>query len=388
MMTEQKYTKFRILRNVISCVLYIIALSFVLVLFGIVENIVARRHSLPFNDPGFWIEQFQNNIHSFIFFITCQFVAASLIIKNLSLKKLFVLTFVCIIINHWLEAFISNPVFGFFWIFLSIVIAYVVPVLILFFISIKKTPSSESELEIQQQAIDELKRKSIKYWYVLDIILIGFILFWGNLLDPFGIVSYVSGLRNHYNLLSSGFIYAMLIVPACLCLLVLIIRLIVSWPKYISNKRKLRSFQIIIMLSLFLYMILPFLPIFPAPKKMYVKGFEGYVKKNADISEIRNWLNTLSKEDFIEYERKDRVKWLEKIDWPEAILELHPTSASLSWDKNYKPQVGLRWGSGVVGPWGFVVLNENVPTYVSEQSYPGEYRHEIQNGVYVWCRSN
>jgi hypothetical protein len=377
-MTDLKNTKYRILRNVISCVLYILALSIVLVLFGITEDIVFKKHSPSLDDPGYWIEQFQNNVHSFIFYI----------IKNLSLKKLFALTFVCIVINHYIERLITSPAYTFWAILLSIVIAYVVPVLILFLFSVKKRPSSGFEAQMQQQKVDDLKSKYIKYWYVLDILLIMVVIFWGSLLDPFGLVNYISGLYNNYTLFFSGFTYALLIVPASLCILVLIIRMIVSWPKYISNRRKLRLIQIIILLCLFMYLILPFLPIMPTPKRIYIAGFEGYVKNNTDIEEIRNWLNSLNQEDFTEYKSKKNVKWREKINWPGAILELHPRVAELSWDKNYKTQIELSWGSGVVGPWGFVVRSENIPIPESEISYPGEYRNEIQNGVYVWCRSN
>ena len=109
-MTELKKSKFRILGNVVSCVLYISALSIVLVLISIVEGLIFRKSSVRLGNPEYWIRQFQNNIYYLIFFITCQFIAASLIIKNLSLKKLFALTFVCIVINHRLEASISNPV--------------------------------------------------------------------------------------------------------------------------------------------------------------------------------------------------------------------------------------------------------------------------------------
>ena len=103
---------------------------------------------------------------------------------------------------------------------------------------------------------------------------------------------------------------------------------------------------------------------------------------------VRMWLNSLTREDFIEYAGKERIGWRERLEWPETILKLHPGSATLSWDKNYKPKVSLSWGSGVVGPWGFVVRSEDAPTPASELSYSGEYRHEIQDGVYAWRRHN
>ena len=388
-MIEHKHTTIRIIRNVISCIFYIIALSVVLVLYGIVED-KFRGHSPPLNDPAYWIEQFQNNVHSFIFYITCQFIAASLIIRDLSLKKLFVLTFIGIVISHWLEPVLPDTEFLFLSIFIVIVLSYVAPTLILFLINVKKTPSSESEAQMQEQAIDDIKNKYTKYWYVLDIFLIAFILFWGALSDPFGLISYLYGLKNDYMFMELAFGQYFLTVPAILCILVLIIRMIVSWPKYISGKGKLFSLIILVNICLFAYLTFPFLPIAPSPGRMYIAGFEGYVKKNADIDAIRMWLNSLNREDFREYERrtKERYKALEKQDRPAAVSYLKPRSAVLSWDGNYKPKVGLSWGSGVVGPWGFVVRSEDAPTPASELSYSGEYRHEIQDGVYAWRRHN
>ncbi|MBN1974528.1 MAG: hypothetical protein JW787_12890 [Sedimentisphaerales bacterium] len=386
-MTELKYTNFRILLNVISFVSYILALSFVLVLYGIAEDIVLNKKSLSLSDPAYWIKQFQESLSGLIFVIACQFIAASLIIRNLSLKKLCSLTFVCIVISHWLDALLPDNEFLFIKLFVIITVSLIVPILILAKFDKRKTPSG-NDTDTQEQVISTSNCKNTKYWFILDIFIIGLVLFWGFLLDPLGIVSYVSGLHNDYTLLLLGLIYPTLIVLACLSLLILIIRMFMRWPKYISNTSKLQLIQKVVIISLFVYLVLPFLPIMPSPKKMYVKGFEAYVKNNADISEIRNWFNSLSQEDYAEYESKGKVPWRERIAWPEAILELYPTSVALSWDKNYNPQVRLRWGSGVVGPWGFVVLNENIPTNTSEISCPDEYRHEIQNGVYVWCSRN
>jgi hypothetical protein len=367
-MVKTENSKIRFLRNIISCIVYIAAFTFVEALISVIISSILKGHSRSLTDPGYWIEQFENNVHSSITYITCQIIAASLIIRELSLKKLFTLTCIFIIISQLFEALLSNSFeLIILWNFVIIVLPYVAPVLILAVISRKKTipvivsdvkkeilTSIESETDIQQQTKDDRKSVHSRYWYILDIILISVVLYWGNLLDPFGLVSYISGLYNRYTLFSSGFTYALLIVPASLCLLVLIWRMFVSWPKYISNKPKLRSFQIIIPICLFVYLVLPFLPVLPAPKRIYMAGFEGYAKNNADIDGIRHWLNSLTREDFIEYERKGRtLEWREKIDWPQAILKLHPGSAGLSWDKNYKPKVSLSWGSGVVGPWGF-----------------------------------
>jgi hypothetical protein len=285
---------------------------------------------------------------------------------------------------------VTNPALIFFGIFLSIVLSYVVPVLILFLISVKKTPSSESDAQMQQQAINDIKNKYAKYWYVLDIILISFILFWGALSDPFGWIIYSHGLKNDYMAIGLGFGYYMLTVPAILSILVLIIRMIVSWPKFIVGRFRLFSIISIVIVCLSAYLALPFLPITRSHRRSYIDGFEGYVKKNADIDEIRNWLNSFTREEFIEYEKrtKNNYKGIEKQDRPDAISQLKPKAVVVSWDGDYKPKVELSWGGGITGLWGFVVLNENKSDSEFGLSTSLNYRSELKNGVYIWSESH
>lgn len=396
-MAELKHTKSKILRNVISCVLYIIVLSFVLVLYGIVEDIIFKRHSLPLNDPGYWIEQFQNNVHSFIFYLTCQFIAASLIIRNLAFKKLFVLTFIGIVISHLLEPVLPDTAFLFFSIFVIIVLSYVVPILILFLISVPKKPSSESEAEMQQQAIDDIKSINIRYWYVLDIILFVLILCWGTLSDPFGLVFYICGLVNKLDMAASlTFLSMLLLIPVSLSLLVLISRMFISWPKYIINKRRLLWIRLFTIFGVIFYLILPYMPFKPSGMKFYIAGFNKYISSNADISGIRNWLETLNSEDYKENKiintsdgnSPENPDSLEHQGLPVAIANLHPRFVQLSLDGNKKPQVRLNWGSGFLGTWGVVVGNEQLLIPVSDLSWGGEYRKEIDKGIYLFYEIN
>ncbi len=79
---------------------------------------------------------------------------------------------------------------------------------------------------------------------------------------------------------------------------------------------------------------------------------------------------------------------LQPQQWPDAIKNLNPRYIRVSNDDSNKPQIRLFWGSGFLGTWGFVVGNENLKTPVSDNSWEGEYRREINQGVYVFYEIN
>ena len=144
----------------------------------------------------------------------------------------------------------------------------------------------------------------------------------------------------------------------------------------------------LLIVGLVVYLGLPFTPIGPSGMNMYIAGFSKYVRANADIEGIRDWLDTLDPEDFVEYSRYDNrptySKELQGEEWPEVIANIKPRYVRLSLDNDNKPQVRLNWGSGFLGTWGFVVGNENLPTPASDLSWGGEYRQEMYKGVYAF----
>ena len=406
-MEKSRNPKTRFLRNIISCIVYIAAFIFIEALISVIVLSISEGNIQSLIHPSYWIRQSEINNHGSITYIICQIAAAALIIKEFSFKKLFFLSCIFIVISQWFDISLLKSEFMVSWDFgfitLINVLPYVAPVLILAIISRKKTIQviasnveketlvSESEVDIQEKSVGNVKGLHNRYWYVPDIILIILVLLFGTLLDPFGLIYYVCGLYNQLGICADLYFIGFLsLVPAALCFLVLIFRMFVDWPKYISNKRRLLSHQIFVMICLLVYLVLPFLRIKPPGMRMYIAGFEGYVKKNADIGGTRSWLSTLNKEDFFEYEKrtKDRYKVLETKDSPDAISKLKPRFVTLSLDEENKPKVRLSWGSGFLGTWGFVVGNENLTTPESDLSWGGEYRQEIYKGVYLFYEIN
>lgn len=411
-MANPEHLKSTSFRKVISYILYVIAFDFLYSLTYAVQYTISSKlngYSQPVYDPVYWIEQF--GIGSNVPYVICHVVAAAIIIKELSLKKLFVISSFFIIVSQFFSILLSKPEVMASWGFgvfeIIVVLPYVAPVLILAIIQRKKeVPKSSSGLEIESASVciesEEKAGSNIKFVhkrcsYVFDIVLIFLVLLYGTLFDPFGLINYLCGL---FNELGVAFLLAvlslLLLVPVLFCLLVLFFRLFISWPKHISNKRRLLFLRLLVTLGLIFYLALPFTPILPARMTSYIARFSKYVKANTDIKGIRGWLDTLSPEDCVVYNiinannesKESSPKYLEKQEWPKDIAKLSPGVVRLSLDENEYPQVRLSWGSVFVGHWGFVVGNENLPTPASNLSWGGEYRKEIKRGVYVFYEIN
>jgi len=361
------------------------------------------------------VSELLHHLPNYIFYTILQIIAAVLTIRIISLRKLFYLSCIFSIIGALLTGFnhqmmkvlgcLSFPLF-----FIGHLLPYVAPVLILALINRKKTASepapyvekekistsTESELTVVNKAKVKIKTLYERYWYIFDILLIILVILYGTLNDPFALISYVCGLYNKMIIMAfMVFVWVFLLVPAALCLVVLLLRMIISWPKYIKKKSRLLILRLFTIVGLSGYLIIPFTPIRPHGFNIYIKGFSEYVKANADIEAIRGWLGTLSPEDCVEYDiiisgsdrstqKSPRPKSVTNESWPKEIIDLDPRFVELSLDDEHHPKVRLNWGSGFLGTWGLVVGNESMPTPTSDLSPYGEYRKEIRKGVYVW----
>jgi hypothetical protein len=405
-MVNPEHLRNRGFYRIILYIIYAIAFSFFYSLAYVIQYTISAKlggYSQPIYKPSYWIREFTVAANEAIPYVICQIIAAVLTVKALSLKKLFYLSCLFIIINSLLGILLLKPetitFLGFGFLTVERVLPFVAPVLILALINRKKSvlkPASGLDIETESTCIEsgeksESKIKFLykKYWYFFDIILIILVLLYGTLSDPFGLIFYLCGL---YNKLEVSFglamLYVFLLVPVSLCFTVLILRMFISWPKHISKKRMLLLLRLFVIIGLGFYLILPFTPIQPAGMSMYIDGFSRYVKANADIEAIRGWLGTIGPEDYKEYSRYDNSLGspmdIQNQKWPESIANLKPRYVKLSLDNGKQSQVRLTWGSGFLGTWGFVVGNENLPTPASDLSRYGEYRQEILKGVYVW----
>ncbi|MHC4483825.1 MAG: hypothetical protein ACYTBX_00170 [Planctomycetota bacterium] len=347
-----------------------------------------------------------------MFYAVLQVIAAVLTIRVLSLRKLFYLSCIFSVIgalltglNHQMMKVLGGLSFPLF--LTGQLLPYVTPVLILALIYRKKTAPEpvpeveretisthiEHEVTTENKPIGKIKTLYKRYWYVFDILLIIVVLLYGTLSDPFGLIAYVCGLYNQLEISAFMlFIWVFWLVPAAFCLVVLLLRIIISWPKYIRNKFALLTLRLFVFIGLGIYLILPFTPVRPHRFKIYIKGFTKNVEANADIEAIRAWLGTLKPEDCVDYNSivgsygsvRRSPKQLKKQEWPKVIANLHPRYVILSLDDDEYPKVRLNWGSGFLGSWGLVVGNEEMSTPESDLSRHGEYRQEICRGAYIW----
>ena len=398
--------------KVMSYIIYVIAFSFICLLASELQ-MALNAWSWGYSIKSIYsVSELFYQLPRYIFFAILQVIAAVLTIRVLSLSKLFYLSCIFAIIGALLTGLnheMMEVLGGLFFPFMLIgqLLPYVAPIFILALVYRKKTASEpapdvekervsaciESEVAAKNKTKGKIKTLYKKYWYIFDILLIIVVLLYGTLNDPFGLIIYVCGLYNQMIIRSfMVFIWVFWLVPAAFCLVVLLLRIIISWPKHIRNKRTLLLLRVFVIVGLSIYLLLPFAPIGPSGMRIYITGFRKYVEANADIEAIRGWLGTLKPEDCVDYNSivlsygstRSSPKELEKQEWPEVIANLHPRYVILSLDDDEYPKVRLKWGSGLLGTWGLVVGNEKMPTPKSDLSPYGEYRQEIRKGSYIW----
>ncbi len=351
------------------------------------------------------------NLPGHIFYAVLQVVAAVLTVKAISLRKLFYLSCVFTVIEILLTGLNRRMMEAsgtlFFPLFMmGGLLPYVAPVIILALIGRRKsvvepspgvgertTPTcAGSKATAESEARDEIRALCRRYWYAVDMLLIIIVYLHGTLNDPFGFFWYTCGLCNRLELRAYIlFMWVALMLPATLCGVVLLLRMIISWPKYIQNKRRLLLFRLLVIVGLGSYLVLPFTPLKSPGMHIYIKGFRHYIEAKADIAGIRSWLASLGPEDCVVYNitlsggrKASSPKDLQKQEWPKVVGKLKPRYVTLSLDDDRHPMVRLNWGSGFLGSWGLTVGDEAMPTPKSDLSPHGEYRQEIRQGAYIW----
>jgi hypothetical protein len=338
--------------------------------------------------------------------------AAGLIVRTLSLRKLFYLSCVFSVAGVLIGGFSRQmmTIFGslaFPILLLAQLLPYVPAVIILALVGRKRVSlvhtldiDGEPEESIagdkarsMSETEGRLKSYYTRYWYVPDVVLIIVILSYGTLNDPSGSITYVCGLLNQKAILfAMTFYWVLLVVPAALCFAVLLLRILGSWPEHMKRGLRLSMLQVFAIFGLALYSLLPLVPIGPSGASTYFRGFTKYVESNADIVAIKSWLRTLEPDDCVVYHisnpregtRSSNPKYLEQAEWPESIARVKPRTVVLSLYDDRHPEVRLSWGSGLLGSWGLVVSDESMPTPKSDLSPYGEFRQEIQKGAYIW----
>ena len=401
------------IRKYISYIIYVIVFSF---FYSILSDLQASL-SAWFNEiveDFYFYSVFELILHVrfTMFYVICQVIAAVITVKNLSMKKLFLLSCVFAIISQLISFFefrTMNFIGGLFFplFMLNNFLPYVAPVLILAIVS-RKGAINKQAADVSNGLTSDVEEIDVKIkhktgtklfglytgdWYTLDIILIILVFLSGIPMDPFGLIAYVCGLFNKMEIWAMMiFMLVFLFVPAALCFLVLLLRMFISWPKHFKNKRRLLLLRVFVIVGFTIYLILPYTPIKPPGIRIYIAGFRKHIEAKADIEGIRDWLERLKPEDCVVYNiinardgsRRSSPKDLQKKEWPDVIVKIKPRYVRLSLDVDKQPKVRLNWGSGFLGSWGLVVGNKNMPTPESDLSRHGEFRQQIREGVYIW----
>jgi hypothetical protein len=398
--------------KIVSYIIYVVAFSLVCSAASQVQMALSAwswGHSMR---SVYSVSELLRHSPQHVFYAALQVAAAVLTIRQLSLRKLFYLscffTVISVLVtgfHHQMMTMLGGLSFSIYLI--GQLLPYVAPLMILALadrgrVSRKLRSDTEKEAvhglsETETASTNETRGKlaglHAKRWYVFDIILIIVVLLYGTLNDPFGLIMYVCGLFNQMGIRAMmTFAWVLWMIPAALCFVVVVLRIIISWPKHMTKSFRLSMLQVLAVFGLALYSALPFIQIGPRGIDVYMKGFTKYVEANADIAAIRSWLGTLHPDDCVVYNitnlndgtKRSSPKQLEKPEWPEAIAHTGPRYVVLSLYDEKDPQVRLNWGSGFLGSWGLVVGVETMPTPKSDLSRYGEYRKEIQKGAYIW----
>jgi hypothetical protein len=119
--------------------------------------------------------------------------------------------------------------------------------------------------------------------------------------------------------------------------------------------------------------------------KPFMSGLQARMKGKADIEAIRDWLQSLDKEDYDSIDNSYNAFSRNRSEWPKALRALKPGRVLLSADDNGNAKVRPMWSYGpIAGSWGIEIGTENMKVPPSDFSMYGEYRLSVEPGVYVW----
>jgi len=113
----------------------------------------------------------------------------------------------------------------------------------------------------------------------------------------------------------------------------------------------------------------------PYPAHMYLYGFRDLMRDSADVSAIREWIESVN--------IPGEVAQVEEEEWPRCIRALRPRIVR-SLDNE---RVVLIWGGGF-GHWGLTVGKENMRTSPPHSELPGGGRSSalpVSPGAFVWA---
>lgn len=244
---------------------------------------------------------------------------------------------------------------------------------------------------------DEPIRKPSRGWYVPDAIATGFLLLYMTFLNATP-ADYIGGLHNIAAwAFAVGFGYACMGMPiALVCLIFVAVRMGISWPRHILERRRLRRWRLLVGLSLVACFAFFFSPLRPGSLVAYQFGFRKYVQANVDVPAIRRWLSSVDP-NLCTGEQIDLLR--DPTQWrssrlPRVIASVNPDFLTLRRDGSGRPMVRLSW-IVMDRSWGVTIGSEQmgIPSTAPGRKVglglsmvyeDGEYRLPVEPGVFVW----
>lgn len=409
--------------KLIYYVVYIITIS---LLYGLI-----RMVTMTFDgDMRFEVDRIINLTTLVMPFVFFQIVTAIFVVRNLSLKKLFFLsaifTFVSCILSYIISPLLITPapayiyIITYHWNLLELLFMLGLPVLILVILqrkgakvalqpTVKSTQASgHKELEDvkEQPLLTDNKSSNKIYWWHWDIAIAAIPVWFGILLDPFGIVNYMCGLINVPIHLFALFSSVLMLPIGVVCIVLFLARMIIIWPRHIRPWPRLLLSWAIVIVGICLWIGPFFIQVLPGPFQRYACGLRRHVQATTDIEAIQRWLSTLDPNNIqgkwldMDVEPDIRREYMSRIiPAPNAIIRLRPKTTRFELDDSGRPMIRLMWGSGVMGSWGYIFGDKDME--IPETELPGrkelgnsikmQYSYDpretwltIAPGVYVW----
>jgi len=399
----------RILR-VIHYVVYVVAL---LLFQGLIWTVLARFA----DEEGSALTYVVDTAAMMLPLVILQVTVATLAIKATPLRRLFVLTvafdigggLLSLALVHVPEEF--HPWLS--WLSLGGLLSgqlfhLILPVLILWFLERRQRASRAKSQEnrtldadLETPSVVALDKGQVveadmskRLWSRWDIAMVVVPLSFTVLLDPLGVITYVSGLINMKVLFVAVFGFVTLIPIALLCLVALLARMLVIWPKRISTWSRLLLCWMAVISVFAACFVLPFTGLTPRPWVMYTRGFRRYVRARVDVPAVQQWLSTIDPNSL---DRQDVGGGADHDSEPHPVIAgCDPKGYQVFLDDVGRPMLELRWGSGVLGTWGVTIgdadmaIPQTQPTTKETLSNGqvfynhGQYRLPLAPGAYVW----
>jgi hypothetical protein len=242
-------------------------------------------------------------------------------------------------------------------------------------------------------------------WYLRDILLVAGIVLGGGLLHFLCVIGYIAGVRNNRGMISTVLCVLMLILGlvAVFCLISLLTRMALAWPRHISGRGKLWGYRLLVTAGLAGYFVLPLTRLIPTGLDGFMLGFRQHVRKSADIPVIQAWLSALNPElgagePILLRRNGGPAVWPDTMDWPVTLAHFDCDWAAFEKTQDGRLKLRLTWSTpwakwGVeIGPADMEIpktqdqtKHEYGPPEHRQVMYEhDEYRLLLAPGAYVW----